>query len=292
MSEDVRRTILIQLDTDTQPSVFDAVVAVDAGAEILLRHGGVTPEEVQSLIHGAIFTRGVAELNRTAVFIGGSNVETAEAILDAVRRTFFHDLRVSVMLDPNGSNTTAAAAVLAAWKSLGGNLQDVSAAVVAATGPVGQRVARLLARLGARVTVGSRQLDRAEALAQSLSGTLDRTIGAFASSSPEALLAGLRDAEIIIAAGAFGIQLIPASLRAELSRARVAIDLNAVPPAGIEWIAATDRQREREGIICWGALGVGGLKMKIHKRAIGQLFATRDQVLNAEEMLEIGRGLA
>ena len=33
--------ILVCLDTDPQPSVFDAVVAVDAGVDQLLRHGGV-----------------------------------------------------------------------------------------------------------------------------------------------------------------------------------------------------------------------------------------------------------
>jgi methylenetetrahydrofolate/methylenetetrahydromethanopterin dehydrogenase (NADP+) len=45
--------ILIQLDTDPQPSVFDAVVAIDAGAEHLLRHGDVTPENVRDLVYWA-----------------------------------------------------------------------------------------------------------------------------------------------------------------------------------------------------------------------------------------------
>ena len=34
-----RHRILIQLDPDQQPSVFDSVVAVDAGVEQLFRHG-------------------------------------------------------------------------------------------------------------------------------------------------------------------------------------------------------------------------------------------------------------
>ena len=41
----MKPTILIQLDSDPQPSVFDAVVAVDSGVAHLFRHGGVTPEE-------------------------------------------------------------------------------------------------------------------------------------------------------------------------------------------------------------------------------------------------------
>ena len=34
--------ILIQLDTDSQPSVFDGVVAVDSGVAHLFRHSGIT----------------------------------------------------------------------------------------------------------------------------------------------------------------------------------------------------------------------------------------------------------
>ena len=54
--------ILLQLDTDPQPSTFDAVVAVDAGADVLLRHGGVSVDSVVPLVHGAMFTRGGADL--------------------------------------------------------------------------------------------------------------------------------------------------------------------------------------------------------------------------------------
>ena len=106
--------VLLQLDTDGQASVFDAVVAVDAGVDHLLRHGGITPAAVRDLVHGLLFTRGPADLHRSAVFIGGSDVQAAEAILGAVKSTFFGPFRVSVLLDPNGSNTTAAAAVLSA----------------------------------------------------------------------------------------------------------------------------------------------------------------------------------
>ena len=159
-------TILVQLDTDAQPSVFDAVVAVDAGVQHLFRHGGVTPENVRDLVYGTIFTRGPADLNHTAIFVGGSNVPAGEAILEVIKKTFFGPFRVSVMFDGNGSNTTAAAAVLTALQASGGSLQETRVMVLAATGPVGQRIALLLGRLGATVAVGSRSLDRASALAK------------------------------------------------------------------------------------------------------------------------------
>ncbi len=103
MATDTRPTILIQLDSDSQSSVFDGVVAVDAGINFLFRHSGVRPEAVRDLVYGAIFTRSAEDLRRTALFIGGSDVAASEALLDEVRRTFFGPMRVSVMMDSNGS---------------------------------------------------------------------------------------------------------------------------------------------------------------------------------------------
>src|SRR5262249_24931464 len=106
--------ILVQLDTDLHPSLFDSVVAIDSGVDNLLRYHGVTPHNGSELVHGAIFTRGPDDLWRTAIFVGGSDVGIAETVLDQIRATFFGPMRVSVMVDPAGANTTAAAAVLAA----------------------------------------------------------------------------------------------------------------------------------------------------------------------------------
>lgn len=281
--------ILVQLDTDPQPSVFDAVVAIDAGAEHLFRHGGVTPEKVPGLVHGALFTRGFDDLRHSALFLGGSDVTAAEALLDAVKKTFFGPFRVSVLLDPNGSNTTAAAAVLAAIKGAGGSLAGHRVAVLGGTGPVGQRVARLCAREGASVALGSRSLSKAQAAAETISKTTGAPIAAFASEGESTLLAGLEGAQVIVAAGAAGVTLLPLSIRHQLPELKALIDLNAVPPLGIEGVEANDRDTPRENVRAWGALGVGGTKMKIHKQAIRRLFESNDAVLDAEECLKIGR---
>src|SRR5688572_5783089 len=158
--------ILIQLDPDPQASVFDAVVAVDAGVDHLLQYRAVEPVQVQGLVHGAMFTRGVPDLQSTAVFIGGTNVAAGEELLAQVTKCFFGPMRVSVLLDANGANTTAAAAVLAAARHV--ELKGATATVLAGTGPVGQRAARLLARQGARVRVASRSLDRAAETCQAI----------------------------------------------------------------------------------------------------------------------------
>ena len=79
--------------------------------------------------------------------------------------------------------------------------------------------------------------------------------------------------------------------RRALPDLKVAIDLNAVPPLGIEGLSATDRGTDRDGARAWGAIGIGGTKMKIHKKAVQELFTANDRVLDAEEVLELGRTL-
>ena len=59
------RKLLLQLDSSRLPSVFDQIVAYDAGADVVLSYGGVTPEDVRDLIHGCIFTRGPKDLHNS-----------------------------------------------------------------------------------------------------------------------------------------------------------------------------------------------------------------------------------
>jgi methylenetetrahydrofolate/methylenetetrahydromethanopterin dehydrogenase (NADP+) len=285
------KKILIQFDTDPQPSAFDRVVAVDAEIDHLFSYGGVTPETVEPLVHGAIFTRGVPDLAHTAIFIGGSNVAAGDALLEKIRSTFFGPLRVSVMMDSNGSNTTAAAAVLSARKHL--SLADITAVVLAGTGPVGMRAAQLLAAAGARVRVGSRGLDRANAACMEILriSPARAAVTPHATGTREDLKHACQGAELIIAAGAAGAELLPADLRQTLPSLKVAIDLNAVPPAGIAGIEVFDKGKDREGLIGYGAIGVGGLKMKIHKAALRKLFEANDQIFECGSIYALGETL-
>ena len=282
--------ILVQLDSDPQASVFDGVVAVDAGVDQLFRHSGVELKQVRDLVYGAMFTRGVDDLKSTALFIGGSNVAAGEALLAAVQKTFFGPVRVSVMLDSSGANTTAAAAVLAAGKHL--PLKGAEVLVLAATGPVGSRVVRLLAAEGANVRVASRDLDRANEVCNAV---MERVPGVSNVAHETASAGGLKKAldgvQVIIAAGAPGVELLSVEARRKVPTLKVAIDLSAVPPLGIGGIEVADKAKERDGAACYGAIGVGGTKMKIHKAAIGQLFTANDLVLDAEEIYRIGQGL-
>lgn len=280
--------ILLCLDTDPQPSVFDAITAIDAGADQLLRHGNIRPDDVRDLVYGAMFTRGPGDLNNTAIFIGGSDVHAGEALLAKARDCFFGPMRVSILLDSNGANTTAAAAVLSARKHV--PLAGQTVTVLAATGSVGRRIVRLLAREKAKVRVRSRQLAKAQKVCDELRNVVEHAeCEAFGASDEASLRESLDGAAIVIAAGAPGIELLPEHVRTACPSLKVAIDLNAVPPAGIGGIQPGDKAVERGGQFCYGAIGVGGLKMKLHKAAIRRLFESNDAVLDAEQIYELGR---
>jgi len=282
--------VLLQLDADSQPSVFDSMVAVDAGVDHLLRHGDITPDKVTGLVHGTIFTRGPDSLHNTAIFIGGSDVAAGESLLEAVTSAFFGPLRVSVMMDANGANTTAAAAVWTAAEHL--SLADHHFAVLGSTGPVGQRVVRLLAGEGARVRVISRSRSRADGVCERVAATgASGTLEAAEISQSDDAAEVLSDVDAVIAAGAAGVQLLTDDARRRLSKLKLAIDLNAVPPVGLEGIEPGDRGVERDGQIHYGAIGVGGLKMQIHKAAIKKLFESNDAVLNAEQIFALAATL-
>lgn len=283
-----KRRILLQLDTDALPSAFDSVVALDAGAEVLLRYGGVRPETVTPLVHGAIFTRGPKDLHRTAVFIGGSDVALAERVRDAVRKALLPQwgLCVSVMLDPNGSNTTAAAAVRTVLQRQ--SLDGAAVLVLGGTGPVGQRVAYLAAQLGAEVRLASRQLSRAQETIQQLQTRLPNArLLPGESASESGLRQALQGCQVVFGCGAAGVRILPRSLWVGLPQLRILLDLNAVPPSGIEGVEANDNGLQRDGVLCFGAMAAGNLKMKLHKTAIAKLFERNDLHLDIEELFAL-----
>jgi hypothetical protein len=284
------KSILVQFDTDVHPSVFDRVVAVDAGVEQLFAYGGVTPETVESLVHGAVFTRGIPDLSSTAIFVGGSDVLAGERVFQAVQDAFFGPMRVSVMMDSNGSNTTAVAAVLRARRHV--TLAGSIAVVLGATGPVGLRAAELLALEGARVRVGSRSAERAEGICESIAGRVEGAeLEPVSTGDAASVAAALEGAATVIAAGATGVQLISAETLAAAADLQVAIDLNAVPPLGIEGVEMTDKAVESAGVVRYGAIGVGGTKMQIHTAALKRLFDANDAVLDTEAIYRIGESL-
>jgi len=279
------KRLLLQFDSSPHPSSFDQVVAYDGGADRLLSYANVTEATVRDLVHGAIFTRGPKDLHNTAIFIGGTDMAAGERLLAAVQKTMFGPMRVSVLLDSNGSNTTAVAAVVKLQQAAG-DVTGKRVVVTAGTGPVGIRAAGLLARAGADVVITSRKAMDAATLDQLQSrfgGSISNVVMPDSSKAAEAL----EGAQLLLNCGPAGVLLVPQDAWANRQGLIAAADLNAVPPLGIEGIEVTDNGAQRDGVIVFGALGVGGLKMKIHKACIAKLFERNDLLLDAETIAEV-----
>jgi hypothetical protein len=287
------KKVLLQLDTDEHPSPFDAVVAHDADVDVLLSHGGVKPEAVRGLVQDAFFTRGVDDLRTIAVWVGGKYVAAGEEVFAEVQKAFFGPFRVSVMLDSNGCNTTAATTIarIAKARSLAG-----SRAVVLGLGAVGLRSAVLLQKEGCEVAVAALPPDlfgddgpyhRPHGLEVAQQLGLDVREPANCAEL-EAILDG---AQIVLSAGPAGVQVLRRDFWAQHPTIELLADYNAAEPLGIEGTKATDDLAEYDGKLVLGALAIGGPKMKVHKACVRRVFESNDQVLDTDAVYAIAKEL-
>ena len=289
------KKLLFQLDTDPRPSTFDAVVAYDGGADHLVALAGMTPESCGPAVEGVVYTRGPAHKKNSALFIGGSDLADGEALLAAVRRRFHGGFRVSVMLDSNGANTTAAAAVALMTTGHGGESEDEAplagrrAAVLAGTGPVGQRIAGLLGRAGAEVRLSSRTPDRAEAAAARVAERFEIPCEPVTAADELSLANALAGCHVAVATGASGVRLLPESVWRALPDLELLADPGAAPPSGIEGVEPFDRGEDRHGRRAFGGLAIGSLKLRLHRTCIARLFERNDLVLDVEDIYAIAR---
>jgi hypothetical protein len=217
-------------------------------------------------------------------------VSEGEKVLDEVQATYFGPFRLSAMLDSDGCNTTAATAValIAKDRDLSG-----SRAVIVGLGPVGLRSAVLLKQEGCEVfatTIPSDVLGtdsyrrpRGLAVAERLG------IDAREVADRAEMEAALEGANIVLASGPAGIELLRQEVWSASPTIEVLADYNAAEPLGIEGTEPGDDLVEREGKLVLGALGIGGRKMKTHKACVRRLFERNDLVLNADGVYAVAQ---
>jgi hypothetical protein len=282
------KKLLFHMDTDPMPSVFDTVVAHDGGADHVHGYGGVTPENCVALVAGTIFTRGDKKFS--AIFVSGSNMQAGEQLFETIKKQFFGDFRVSAMLDSNGSNTTAAAMV--AQLSKAKPLSGKRAVVLAGTGPVGQRAGVMMAREGAEVILTSRKLDRAQVACEAMNKAFGVQLKPMAVTDEASTVKALAGAHLVLATGAASVQLLPEKMWKDHPTLEMLSDANATPPLGFEGIKARDKGENRHGKLVFGALGVGNLKLALHRACIGKLFEANNQIFDATEIYAIAKTMA
>lgn len=281
------KKLLYQFDTDEHPSVFDSVVCHDGGADHVIGYGGVHPHNVGVMVDGTIFTRSPKDKKNTAIFIGGSNMTEGEALFRAVRKRFFANFCVSVMLDSNGSNTTAAACV--AWLAHSASLRGKRAVVLAGTGPVGTRAAVMLASEGASVTLTSRSAENAREAAAAVKARFGIEVGAVEAKDNDARGRAIEGAQIVVAAGAGAVQLLQERHWKDNRAIELMADANATPPLGVEGIDMMDKGAKRHGKMVFGAIGFGGLKISLQRACVAKLFEKNDLALDAEEIYALAK---
>ncbi|KRH78743.1 bifunctional protein MdtA [Ferrovum sp. JA12] len=281
------KKLLFQLDTDTHPSAFDTVVAYDGGADHVATYSVVNSSNVKPIVEGAIFTRSPKDKKNTAMFVGGSNLEEGQTLFSAIQQQFFSNFRVSIMLDSNGANTTAAACIALLTKDV--NVKGMNAVVFGGTGPVGQRAAIMLAQEGVNVSITGRQFDKTKHITDSIAQRFSLSIEPLA--APELrdrqLIAADRD--IVLSTGAAGVLMLDAHTWQNAPRIKFLVDANATPPLGLEGVEVMDRAMDRYGKKTFGAIGFGALKLALHRRCIEQLFHSNTQVLDANEIYGLAK---
>jgi methylene-tetrahydromethanopterin dehydrogenase len=259
------KNILHMLSPLRQVSPFDVNMALDAGFDAVIPYAPVTLEEVTGLVQDAIFSRPPQAGVRTGIFFGGRDAKLALDMLDAAKAAMVGPFVVSLFADPAGSFTTAAAMVArveTALRAKRRTLEGRRVVVFGATGVVGYASGVIAALQGARVTLaGYDGPARVAHAAEEIATRFGAPVAAADASSEALKVALVRDAEVVLAAGRAGVQILSREQVAEAGALLVAADVNAVPPAGIEGIDvhadAAPLHGEAVGI---GALAIGGTK--------------------------------
>ncbi|MEM0057788.1 MAG: methylene-tetrahydromethanopterin dehydrogenase N-terminal domain-containing protein [Candidatus Bathyarchaeia archaeon] len=270
------KTVFIFLDTDKHASPFDILTTVDVLPDaVILKYENVTVEDAEKLVYDAMFPRGPEGAKHTKIFINGRNFELTNDILEKIKKCMFPPFELSVVIDPRGAYTTASAAVaktleISMTKGLG-TLEGKTVTVLAGTGPVGQTAARLYASEGAKVIVTSRDIKRSMAVAEKINEEFkeERAKGVEAK-TPEEVGAAIKEAEIVLAAGAAGVQLLPLNILKEYGKnCRIVADINAIPPLGVEGLKPTwDGKEVLPNVFGIGALAIGTLKNAVEAKMI------------------------
>ncbi|MBV9336651.1 MAG: hypothetical protein JO243_12235 [Solirubrobacterales bacterium] len=281
------KKILIQLDTDQHPSAFDAIAAYDADVDVVMSYGQINAENLSDVVQGAIFPRGPDGLANTAFWVGGSKVRDGEAVFEAARKLFFDPFKPSIMLDSDGSNTTAAAAVARVRGAA--ELQSNQAAVIG-VGPVGLRTAELLRREGAEVTMFTFPPDVMKGgeyrRASGVSVAEEAGFEVIEPGSSDELDGALAGRVAVFAAGPAGMQILRRGGWTQ-EDVRVVVDYSAAEPVGVEGVDRGDSLEEENGVLKLGALAVGGPKMKVQKRCVQRMFEAKGTVMDLEGVYDV-----
>ena len=284
-----KRSIIHMLSPMQHNSPFDINMALDAGYDVLMPYSHVKLEEVAGLTQDAIFSRGPSGVKKTGMFIGGRDIGLAMDMLDAAKKAMVPPFEISVFADPSGAFTTAAALVACVERELKNTFKQsyegTKAVVFGGTGPVGIATAVIAALQGAETTIVDHfSLDTALEFAEEAKRRygVDLRGTTAASDADKARL--LTHADVVFCTAKAGIQVLNASVLEDAKELKVAGDVNAVSPLGIEGVKLMDfgapliHARNSSDAVGIGALAVGDVKYKLQQALLRETLESEKPV--------------
>ena len=273
-----RPYILHMFTPGRQMSPFDVNMAADAGYQIIVPYGDVGIDAIRGLTQDAIFSRGPKGVARTGIFIGGRNAMLAADMLQRAEEAMVPPFVVSLMADPSGAYTTAAAMVACVEAALkrrhASGLDALRVLVLGGTGPVGRVAGVLAAQCGAKVFLSSREGEAAaETAARETGARFNVEMHGISGGGRDAVRASLADADVVLACAAAGVQVVSADDLSVARRLKVAADVNAVPPEGVAGVGVMDDGKPLAGTeaLGIGALAIGNVKYQTQHRLLLQM---------------------
>lgn len=284
-----KKSILHMLDPMPHNSPFDVNMAVDAGFDVIVPYSNVTSEQVHGLTQDAIFSRGPAGVKQTAMYIGGRDLKLAMDMLNTCKQAMVPPFQISVLADPSGAFTTAAALVACVEKQLkekhGKQLSECHGVVFGGTGPVGIATGIIASLAGADIAlVDHLSIDTALDVSNEYNKLYGTTMrGTYASSDADKARLVL-NADLLFCTAKAGVQVLSADVLADAHQLKVAGDVNAVPPLGIEGIKLKDNGAPlihatgARGAVGVGALAIGDVKYKLQQNLLKLTLETETPV--------------
>jgi methylene-tetrahydromethanopterin dehydrogenase len=282
-------------------SPFDVNMAFESGYDSVMPYHNVELDEITALTQDAIFSRGPKGVKLTGIFIGGRDFGTAVDMFEKARAAMVPPFEVSVFADPSGAITTAAALMAAVERCLqksGGGLEGARVFIFGGTGPVGLCAGIIGSRCGAETFLASsRGADAASKAADPYNSRFSVNMRGADSSSEAAISAFISEVDVAIGAAKAGVRVLDNAQLGGAARLRVAADVNAVPPTGIEGVEVNDFAKPLEaspnGALAIGALAIGDIKYKVHTALCRQMIESDKPVyLDFQQAFEVARGYA
>ena len=292
-----RPYILHMFTPGRQMSPFDINMAADAGYQIIVPYCEVGLDAIAGLTQDTIFSRGPKGVARTGIFIGGRDALVAADMLERSKAAMVKPFVVSLMADPSGAYTTAAAMVACVETALRRHhalgLEGQRVVILGGTGPVGRIAGVIAAQAGAEVFLSSRNgIDVAEEAAKLTGQRFGVTLHGLSGGDPAAVRASIGSADVLLACAAAGVQVVSAEALTFAKRLKVAADVNAVPPEGIAGVGVMDDAAPLAGTsaVGIGALAVGNVKYQTQHRLLVQMQqAEKALVLSFPEAFAVAR---